>query len=98
MKITKFVVASNAKSVGLFPVVAPPGLYAGWDRETLRASFDDEPVLFRLSHARFIVREMRRAGYYVSLRPYVLVMLRGLVLCIRSRLVRRRAAKDAWRK
>ena len=99
MKITKFVVISNAKSIGLFPAATGDGLFAGWDYQGRTIPvFGCEPVLFRLSHAWFVVRELRRAGYYVSARPYVLFMLRGLFLVIRSRLVRRRAAKAAWRK
>ena len=99
MKITKFVVVSNAKDIGLFPAATGDGIFAGWDYQGRTIPvFGDEPVLFRLSHARFLVRELRRAGYYVSARPYVLFMIRGLLLVIRSRLVRRKLAKAAWRK
>ncbi len=98
MKITKFVVVSNSRSVGMFPVVTEPGLFVGWNRAELLAEFADEPVLYKLSHARFMVRELRRSGYYVSARPYVLYALRNFIQRIRERTVRRRLAKAEWRK
>lgn len=98
MKITKFVVVSNSRSVGMFPVVTEPGMFVGWNRELLLADFAEEPVLYKYSHARFMVRELRRSGYYVSARPYILFALRNFFQRIRERSVRRRLAKAEWRK
>lgn len=97
-KCFKFVVVSSSRSIGLFPVVTAPGLFMHWDRDAFRAVFGDTPVLYRLSHAQFMVRELRRSGYYVSVRPYVLYMLRDALLSLRSRLIRRRDSSSAWRK
>lgn len=98
MKSAKYVVVSTSRSIGLFPVVTAPGLFMHWDRDSCRAVFGDDPVLYRFSHARFMVRELRRSGYYVSARPYVLYMLRGALLKIRSRLIHRRVSQSVWRK
>ena len=98
MKFLKYVVVSNANSIGLFPTVVKCGLFDGFFSAEVVPSFGNEPVLYRRSHAKFLARELRRAGYYVSARPYVLYMLRNALMAFRERLFSRKAARAAWKK
>ena len=98
MKLFKYVVVSDARSLGLFPVVTGCGLFNGFFSAEVRPSFGREPVFFRRSHAKFLARELRRAGYYVTARPYVLYMIRSALVSLRNRIVERNAAKSVWRK
>lgn len=98
MNLFKFVVVNNAKSVGLFPVVCDGGYFAEWssNAETIVPCFGSSPLLFRYSHAKFMVRELRRAGFYVSMKPYIGVMIKDALA--NARKDDRKAEKDLWHK
>lgn len=97
MKVFKWVVSCNAKSVGLFPVVVGFGLLESWEK--LQPSFGwSDPILFRYSHARFLVRELRRTGYYVSAKPYVLLLIKDCLIRCKDNFKNRKAVRNKWRK
>ena len=99
MRFLKYVVVSNAKSIGLFPAAMDPGLFCGISDSVIFPEFSfSDPVLYRRSYAKFLVHELRRAGYYVTARPYVFYMLRRSLLCMLARVRARKAAKGVWRK
>jgi len=98
MRLFKYVVVSNANSIGLFPSLISAGLFDGFLSSEVVPSFGEDPVLFRRSHAKFLARELRRAGYHVTSRPYVLYMLMRLFKVFAMNLKQRRSSKAVWRK
>ncbi len=101
MNIFKFVVSSRAKSIGLFPACVNAGFLCEFDMGSfgvVPVFNDGEPVLFKLSHARFISRELRRSGFCVTVFPYLLVVIKRLILKVKCRIEEKSKIKKKWRK
>lgn len=101
MNILKFVVCSKVNSIGLFPSCINDGYLCRFSNNSfgIAPEFNSsEPVLFRFSHARFLSRELRRSGYFVSVSPYLFVVFKQCFVKLRLSFNERLNARKKWRK
>ena len=99
----KFVVRIRTSNSGFFCSLVPHSKCGAFlckissDPAGCKPSFSVLPILYPFRSSLFLVRELKRTGYHVSVVPFLFLFLRSSLAAFILRLKARKAAKAKWK-